>query len=99
VYGGYFEVGEIESRKFLYKIANPPNSPVSAYEFYHRCMKGNYSLARNGFIEKWDKEKYRAHNKLREVGLGGRVVGGGTGSEHHLRHSKNMMRGTEGEKI
>jgi len=27
-------------------------------------MKGNYSLARNGFIEKWDKEKYRANNKL-----------------------------------
>jgi hypothetical protein len=29
-------------------------------------MKGNYSLARNGFIEKWDKEKYRADNKLWE---------------------------------
>jgi len=27
-------------------------------------MKGNYSLARNDFIEKWDKEKYRDHNKL-----------------------------------
>jgi hypothetical protein len=66
VCGGYFEVGERKSRKFLYKLANPPNSPVSAYESYHHCMKVNYSPARNVFIEKWDKEKYRAHNKLRE---------------------------------
>ena len=71
MFGVYFEVGEIDSRKFLYKIANPPNSPVSVYESYHRCMKENYSLARNGFIQKWDKEIYRVHNKLGEVGMVG----------------------------
>jgi hypothetical protein len=29
-------------------------------------MKGNYFLARNGSIEKWDREKYMAYNKWKE---------------------------------
>jgi hypothetical protein len=45
-------------------MASPPNFPVSALESYQHWMKGNYFLARNDSIEKWDKEKYRAHNKL-----------------------------------
>jgi hypothetical protein len=61
-------------------------------------MKGNYSLARNGLIEKRDKEKYRAHNKL-----GGEMEGGERGastvSDIQRISEKRLGDVAEGEKI
>jgi hypothetical protein len=79
-------------------MADPPNIPVSAYESYQHCIKGNYSLARNGFIEKWDKEEYRAHNKL-----GGRMEGvwreQGANTVSDIQRISTGWGGAEGEKI